>query len=470
MVASNTVAKHLLMSLATVALCGASATPAHAQALSAEEAEALRDEVKSLRTRLEMLERRLGPSGTVASAQPAAEPATTSPALASASSPKAAAEQTRIDWRGSPQFVSGDRRFKVKGRLQVDAGYVSPPPGSNDRAFGFSNEFRRIRLGGEGDLGSGIGYKLELELSDNSVDLVDAFVTYENGPFTLALGNQNQFQSLDELIGDTTGSFMERAAFTDAFNFERRLGLAASYRNGPWLVQAGVFSDDVGALANDSDGPSGGDENNSYSIDGRLVHAGRIGDVLLHLGASAHWRALNRTAEQSTRYRQRPYLHSNNSRILSTPALAVTNELHYGGEIAAVRDRWHFAAEAHWLKAVRVGQPDPTFFGGYAEVGYFLTRGDTRAYKNGIFDRSPPKSGLADGGFGSLQLNVRYDYLDLVDSMINGGNQRALLFGLIWTPVNYLRLNMNYGRIKYQTPSLEDYGIDVAGMRMELDF
>jgi len=462
---SDRVTKRLLTILATTALYGIPAT-AEAQALSAEEAKALRDELASLKQRLETLEKRLGASEVAASDPPAAPAPAPTPRLAATPAPT----ETRIEWKGSPQFLSGDRRFKVKGRLQVDAGYVSPPPRSTDRGYGFSSEFRRIRLGGEGDLGGGVGYKLELELSDNSVDLVDSFVTYETGPLTLSLGNQNQFQSLDELIGDTSGSFMERAAFTDAFNFERRLGLAASYRKGPWLMQAGIFADDVAALSNSSDGPAGGDENNSYGFDGRLVHARQVGDVLFHLGASAHWRALNRTAEQTTRYRQRPYLHSTNSRILATPALAVSEELHYGAEIAAVRNRWHLAAEAHWLKAVRVGQPDPTFFGGYVELGYFLTGGDTRAYKNGIFDRSPPKSGITNGGFGSVQLNLRYDYLDLVDSMINGGNQRALLFGVIWTPVNYLRLNMNYGRMKYQTPALEEFGIDVAGMRMELDF
>lgn len=456
--------KQLLATLATASLFGLHAPGAKAQSLFADEAQSLRDEVASLKARLDMLERRLGASEATAPEPP--RTASASPAASGESQ----APATTIQWRGSPQFISGDQRFKAKGRLQVDAGYVSRPPGSRDRAFGFSSEFRRIRLGGEGQLGAGIGYKLELELSDNSVDLVDAFVTYETGPLTLSLGNQNQFQSLDELIGDTSGSFMERAAFTDAFNFERRLGLAASYQKGGWLAQAGIFTDDPAALANDSDGPSGGDENNGFGIDGRIVHARKIGSVLLHLGASAHWRALNRTAEQPTRYRQRPYLHANNTRILATPALAVTNELHYGGEIAAVRDRWHFAAEAHWLKAMRVGQPDPVFFGGYVELGYFLTRGDSRVHKNGIFDRSPPKSSLGDGGIGSVQLNIRYDYLDLIDNMIDGGNQKALLFGLIWTPINYFRLNVNYGRIRYRTPTFDDYTGDVTGMRMELDF
>lgn len=456
---------HLRATFATALLCCLHAPAVRAQPLSAEEAQALRDEVALMKARLEMLERRLS-AGAVAASDPPAAAAM----AAAAPSPPPADEADRIEWRGSPQFASGDRRFKMKGRLQVDAGYVSTPPGPRDRAFGFSNEFRRIRLGGEGNLDSRFGYKLELEFSDNGVDLVDAFVTYEAGPLLLSLGNQNQFQSLDELVGDTTGSFMERAAFTDAFNFERRLGLAASYRKGEWLAQAGIFSDDPGSLANDSDGPAGGDENDSFGVDGRLVHVRRFGRTLLHLGASAHWRALNRTEERPTRYGQRPYLHGNNTRIISTPAFAVRNELHYGAEIAAVRDRWHFAAEAHWLRAARPGLADPLFFGAYAELGYFLTRGDSRVHKNGIFDRSAPKSSLTDGGIGSIQLNLRYDHLDLNDGAVRGGNQDALLLGLIWTPLNYLRLNMNYGHIRYHRPDLDEFGINVAGLRMELDF
>ncbi|MEO5587079.1 MAG: porin, partial [Novosphingobium sp.] len=210
---------------------------AHAQAISAQEAAVLRDEVGALKSRIEQLERRLA----------AASAATASPVSAA---PAAAAEQgdtppLRTEWRGSPLLVQGDRAFKVKGRIQADANYVAAPTGLADKGLGFSSEFRRIRLGGEGKLGGGFGYKLELELSDNSVDLVDTFVTYERGPWLLTAGNQNPFQSLDELTGDTAGSFMERAAFTDAFNFERRLGLSAQYRRGPLLAQLGVFTDDV---------------------------------------------------------------------------------------------------------------------------------------------------------------------------------------------------------------------------------
>ena len=65
------------------------------------------------------------------------------------------AEETRIGWKGSPLFELGDgQAFKVKGRIQYDAGYLSVPDSVNDRATGFSNELRRLRLGAEAvDLG-----------------------------------------------------------------------------------------------------------------------------------------------------------------------------------------------------------------------------------------------------------------------------------------------------------------------------
>ncbi|SNS42842.1 phosphate-selective porin OprO and OprP [Sphingomonas laterariae] len=439
--------------------------PLAAQTISAAEAEALRQEIRELKAKLADVENRLGPE------TPAAAPA--APAAAAKAPPPA----TTIQWKGSPQFVSEDRAFKVKGRIQADAGYVTPPDGTSDQGFGSTSEFRRIRLGGEGKLGGGIGYKLEVELSDNAVDLVDTFVTYETKSWLISIGNQNQFQSLDELTGDTTGSTMERAAFTDAFNFERRLGIAAQYRAKDWLFQAGLFTDDIGALSNDSDGPDGGDENNSYGVDGRIVFAPKVDGTQLHFGASGHWRTLNRLTDSSTRYRQRPYLHGTNSRVLATPSMNVENEVHYGAEAAMISGPWHAVGEVHWLRSDQRDAPTAGFFGGYAEVGYFFTKGDTRSYKNGIFGGVNPASPLNDGGMGALQLNLRYDYLDLIDRSagIVGGKQNAIIAALVWTPIDYLRLNLNYGYLMYDDAAINstsgnDYNLHVVGTRIELDF
>lgn len=459
--------KPVVAALCASVMFTASSAAMAQSAISTEEAAILRQQIEALKAQVSALEKRLD-AESAAKAPPVAGRA------AAASAPKAK-EEMRFTWKGSPQAVEGDRAFKVKGRIQVDAGYVSAPPGSTDRAFGFVNEARRIRLGGEGRLGGGFGYKLELELSDNAVDLVDTFITYETGGLQLALGNQNQFQSLDELVGDTSGSVMERAAFTDAFNFERRLGLAAQYNTGPLLLQAGVFTDDIGAISNDSDGVDGGDENNSIGFDGRAVLAPRIGDTQLHFGASAHLRNLNRLEDGVTRYRQRPYLHANNSRLIGTPGLSVRQELHYGAEFAATHGPFWVAGETHWLRASRVDAPDLRFFGGYAEAGVMLTPGDHRPYKNGMFDRTKPARPLGSGGIGAVQLALRYDYLDLNDRDILGGTQNGYIAGLVWTPIEYLRFNVNYAYLDYSGATAmpngdRDYGVNVVGTRVELDF
>lgn len=453
------------------------AVPAHAQTISAEEAAHLRAEVAALKATVERLEKRLdesGPGAADAAANPAAKEVPAAQEVVASTVPQDP-EPPRVEWKGSPRVVQGDRAFKVKGRIQADANYVAAPDGLNDPGLGFSSEFRRIRLGGEGKLGSGIGYKLELELSDNSVDLVDTFVTYERGPILLTLGNQNPFQSLDELTGDTSGSLMERAAFTDAFNFERRLGFSAQYRRGPVVAQIGAFTDDIGALANDSDGPAGGDENNSFSLDGRLAYAPKLGETQLHVGGSVHWRKLSRISEDPVRYRQRPFVHSTNSRLIGTSPLLVREEFSKGFELGVIHGPFHAVAEGHWLRAERVDAPSANFWGGYAEVGYFLTPGDTRPYDRGIFGAANPKRPISEGGIGAVQVNLRYDYLDLDDGAVQGGTQNAYLAALVWTPIQYLRFNLNYGYILYTgaTPLVDgrtNYAVQIVGSRFELDF
>jgi phosphate-selective porin OprO/OprP len=455
----------LTLGAALAALAIASPAGAQTGPISPEEAAALRAEVARLKAQLQALESRLGaldPPPAAATPAPAPPPATV-----------AAPEPITVEWRGSPQFKADDRSFKVKGRVQADIGIISRPDGLDDPGLGTVTEFRRLRLGAEGALGSGVGYELELELSDNAVDVVDTFVTYERGRFLLTAGNHNPFQSLDELTGDTSGSFMERAAFTDAFNFERRLGLSLQYQ-GPLLLQGGIFADDITALSNDSDGPDGGDENNSYSFDGRLAYAPKLGDLQLHAGASAHRRWLKRVTEGGVRYRQRPYIHGTNTRLIGAPELEVDRETSFGVELAAIRGPWHAAAEGHWLSARRPDAPTAKFWGAYAEIGYFLTRDDSRAYKGGMFGRTAPKQPLGDGGIGAVQLNLRYDYLDLNDGAIRGGTQNGVLAAIVWTPINYLRLNANYGYLRYRDAVPADgrraYGVHVGGARFELDF
>ncbi len=83
---------------------------------------------------------------------------------------------------------------------------------------------------------------------------------------------------------------------------------------------------------------------------------------------------------------------------------------------AVIHGPFHATGEWHWQQ-VRCPAlaTNPGFTGGYAEIGYFLTQGDTRGYRGGVFDRTRPAHALGAGGIGAVQLNLRYDYLDLID-------------------------------------------------------
>ena len=438
---------------------------------SAQDAEAISRELAAMRAQMEQMAERID---TLESQLAAAR------AEAAAARPAAAGvEQTsgfvpekpsaEIAWKGAPQLESeGGWSFKPRGRLQVDAGAVNAPARvADDGQFGFSTELRRAYLGFEGTIPGGFGYRLEADFANSSVDLADVYITYEPADsVTLTVGYQKPFWGLEEMTSDLFTSMIERAAFTSAFGFERRVGISAAYAGKFLLVQGGVFTDDAQSL--------GDDANKSWSADGRIVLMPELGGGRLHLGVSAHLRDANGSVPD-VRYRARPGVHTTDLRPIDTGAFAVTGERGFGAEAAYVRGRFHAAAESHWLTARRAGLPDPTFKGGYAEAGFFLTPDDTRGYRNGTFDRVKPARPVDKGGIGAIQLNLRYDYLDLSDAGIVGGKQDGYLVSLIWTPTDYTRIMMNYARLQYDNPAApsgtgRDYGVDAFGMQAQVDF
>ena len=379
----------------------------------------------------------------------------------------------------APAASGGGVTFKPFGRIQYDAGWVESPSGVGDRGLGFGNEVRRARIGAEGTIPGGFGYKIEVDFANNEVEVADAFLSYKASKrLGVTLGQHNNFQSMEELTSSRFTSFLERAAFTDAFNFERRIGLSATWAKDEFIVQGGIFTDNIEDLADAQDAVGLGDENNAASVDGRLVYAPKLGKAQLHLGASAHWRDNGDTAAAgpATRYRQRPFVHTSNSRFVATPGLRVGTETHYGIEAALVRGPFHAAAEAHWLNADTLTPGlGPTLFGGYAEIGWFLT-GESRGYRGGRWDRTRVRKPVGDGGAGAFQINLRYDYLDLTDDGVVGGRQRGYEASLVWIAQDHVRFLLNYGRLSYDDAAIaaaggdRDYAIDVIGARAQVDF
>jgi len=319
----------------------------------------------------------------------------------------------------------------------------------------------------EGTIPGGFGYRLEADVANSTVELTDVYLTYKPArELTLTVGQHKPFWGLEELTSDLFTPFMERAAFHGAFGFERRVGLSGNYAGKNLIVQLGVFADNAGDL--------NADTNNSYSLDGRFVFMPKLGEGQLHIGGSAHMRELN-DAAATVRYRARPFFHTTDLRLVDTRAFTATGERNFGLELAYINGPFHVTLEGHQLTARRPGLPDPTFRGGYAEIGMLLTPGDKTAYRNGTFDRIRPANPVSAGGIGAIQLNARYDRIDLTDGAIVGGTQQAAGLSAVWIPTEYIRFLVNYGHLWIDNAAVlagldPDYQVDTFGMRAQVDF
>ncbi|MCP5390225.1 MAG: hypothetical protein H6920_01165 [Sphingomonadaceae bacterium] len=450
------------------ALPGAAQAQATAEMSVQDEIAQMRAEMARMAARIDTLEAELDVAEAKAEAASTTAASTTAASAAEtagAAAKKAEADDgTKISWKGGPLIEGkGGWSFKPRGRIQADGGFTSVPD-STGRSEGFGNEIRRARLGVEGDIPGGFGYKFELDFAGNATEVTDAILTYEDDGLKVAVGQHNNFQGLEELTSSRFSSFIERAAFTDAFGFERRLGVSASYGTGDVLVQTGLFGDNIGDLSN-----------KNWGADGRVLFMPKMGDTQLHLGGSVHYTDLE--SGMTVRYRQRPLVHFTSERFVNTGNLNAESEFGLGLEGAVIAGPFHAAAEGFWQQVNRPGAlTDPTFFGGYAEAGFFLTGGDSRGYKGAIFDRVKPKNPVDKGGLGAVQVNLRYDYLDLNDAGITGGQQNGYYLSLVWTPTAYTRFMANYGMLEYDdavyalATGSRSYSVDSFGVRAQVDF
>ena len=468
--------KHIALGLSASAAALIVSTPALAQGAPTRaemqaELEELRGRVQSLEA---LVERLVGSQAAVveqaeaanATAVAAQETAGAAQVAANEAS-EAVAAQPRITHGAAARVRTSDGwDFRPFGRLMVDAATVSDPGNLNDPGLGFSSEIRRVRLGARGAIPGGFEYKIEVDFADNDIDVTDAILGYDAGDVEFTIGQHNTFQGLEELTSSRFISFMERAGFTDAFGFERRVGVSINYANGDFRWDGGVFTANINDLTDDSV--------NAYSFDTRAVYSPEVNGTQLHFGGSLHHRDLR--DNPGARYRQRPAYHGTDTRFINTGALNVAEETSYGVEAAVIHGPFHAVAEGHWLNADIPGMPNPTFFGGYVEAGYFLTGGDSRGYSGGRFNRTRPARTIDEGGIGAVQVNARYDRLDLSDNGVIGGEQDLFGLSLIWTPIDHARFMINYSHIAYDDAAIAlpngdtDYSVDVIGARAEFDF
>jgi len=355
-------------------------------------------------------------------------------------------------------------RLKPRWRVQYDVASVDGPDGL--AGLGNFQDVRRARLGADLAMPHGFSARVETELTTDPIALTDAYLQWSGKNVKVILGQQKAQFPLDEENSNLNTSFLERAAFVSAFGYTRRTGVSVHHVTGDWAISGGVYTDPLVRL-NDV-------KTNSRSVDVRTYWSRQLAKTKLHFGATYHWRDLNDFEQAATHYRSRPALHVTDTRYIGTAELAVEKEQRFGLEAAAVRGRFHIVAETHWLRAKRNNLNDPTFFGAYAEVGMFLTK-DSRPLNGGMFGTIKPRKPMGGGGLGAVQLNLRYDYLDLNNRTIIGGAQNGYLASLIWTPAEHFRLMGQYAKLAYTDATIavggsRSYSVDMLGVRGQISF
>jgi phosphate-selective porin OprO/OprP len=448
---------------------------------SAQDLQAIQAQIEQMQATIKSLQRQ------VQDAQ-----AQASDAKAAASSGGMSDIDLKVKWKGAPEFSSADGKkfkFKVRGRLMTDYNGIDqdePITGEGDIS---AVELRRARLGVEGVVFYDWKYKFEIDFAADEVAIKDAYVAYANWIKSIELseirvGNQYVYASLEELTSSRFITFMERAAFTDAFlpsvEADRQIGVGVLLGDEHWSFQTGYYGASVGS-ANDMPGQEDFDtDKTTWVIRGTVAPINReVNGVnqVLHFGGSYRHRdagtlncgsAICDGDNALYQYQAKGADLHLADRFVDTPQFSDEDDM-WHLEAAFVWGPFSMQGEYAQLEANGVRpfdnpavnpRVDPTYDGWYVDASLFLT-GETRNYAGdeGIFDRVKVKRPVynGSGGWGAWQIAGRYDVLDLSDkgaamrAAYGGGEygvQETWLIGLNWLLTDYTAIKLQVSQSK----------------------
>jgi phosphate-selective porin OprO/OprP len=396
----------------------------------------------------------------------------------------------KVKWKGAPELSSSDGKFKfkVRGRVLTDYNNIDQDFDITGRPDVNAVELRRARLGVEGVVWYDVKYKFEVDFADETVAVKDAYVAYAGlkpkdwGIGEIRIGNQYTYNSLEQTTSANFVTFMERAAFTEAFFLDRQIGAAILAGSDHWSLQTGIYGappvetldflqDQTAYLARFTVAPINREVNGVNQV----IHLGVSGR---HRDEAEDIRTPTAQAtvldDQPFRYRARGADLHLADRFIATPFIGETDDL-LNLEAAFVWGPFSMQAEYAQLWVDSFGSlqtVDPKYDGWYVDASWYLT-GETRNYdaSTGVFARPKVKNpvlwGNGQGGRGAWQIAGRYDVLNLSDA--NGalvgfnsntasalvactlcGNQETWLFGINWWLNDYTRLALNVTQSKIE--------------------
>lgn len=394
---------------------------------------------------------------------------------------------THYYWDQGLQIVSPHKNFELKigGGLLFDAGDIDADD-DLQRAFpdldGPEADFRQLHVYVLGKIYHAVDFKFDIDFA-NVREIKDNWFRITKTPLLrpFKFGHQKEPFSLENLTSLTNTTFMERALPTKAFSPGRNIGIgynkATLDERMTWAVGGFLNTGSASDIGDTKDQIS---EANGVNLTARVTglpwYADK-GERLLHLGLS-YSHQFRKEPDRNlagARYRARPESFLTDDRLVDTGDLFTDGQDLITPELAVVSGPLSFQGE--YFHAFVDAAEDLQFWGYYIYGSYFLT-GEHRSYdtSRGDFSRVRPKKNFnpREGGWGALELALRYSYIDLNDGAVRGGKETDFTAGLNWYLGPEVRLMLNYiqARVKDRaTPPAVDNGrASILQGRFQVDF
>lgn len=396
----------------------------------------------------------------------------------------AQAQETTTTWAGAPRFANDSVSFKVRGRVYIDAvfqdvdgsgtGLASTYSGTNTPDYDARNfRNRTARLGVEGTFSTNWAYKAEFTVQNGAANWEDLILEYKPDDYTSIMVGNYKTLGLEQITSSRFTTFMERGAYADVTDTGRVFNITAKRNGMNWTAAASVS----GASINSAD-VAQGDERIGYNA--RVTFAPIDTDFTkVHLGGWARYR--DHGDEALFGYGARPQTNYGNQ-FITTGAVGDKDKT-FGVEGALVHKNFSVQAEYANINVERLARSDADLTTYYVYASWFPT-GEMRRYEanRGEFNRPRILNPTTAGGWGALELAVRYENADLGDAFIRtpvatatttprAGEQSSWTVGANWYPMPYVRFMANYTAADVDNRLVgNDSDVNTLQFRAQFDF
>ena len=309
-------------------------------------------------------------------------------------------------------------RFGVGGMIKFKRPWIYSIGGAaNAFDLGFDSE--------DTDSFTFFDYRIDIPVSDD---------------VTLSVGKQKEPVSLERTMTLIQAPTQERSAAADAMMPSRNVGVVLSGmamdRRIAWA--GGVFNDwfDAGESFSDS----------ASQAVGRVTWLPVISEDesnLIHLGAGIRYS----DAKQGLRYKSRPEI-GNAPNFVDTDFFDADSSTLYSLEAAWRNGPYWLTAEyvSNNVDAASLGNPT---FSGFHVGGTWSLTGEMRPYnrRSGALGSIPVAQDINQGGYGAVELGIRWSEVDLTDAAIDGGEMQIATIGVSWWLSTKFSLSLNYESI-----------------------